>query len=332
MNRSQIVQIILVVLSMALYVAFTLAEEASLFLLMLISFILFVIIQVGYIYIGTFYTKRKSIKKIIRAIFHNFFIELKPNVRYRITCYKRTKWYDYLFYRVRNNIYIYFSEQKKKTFKPIKSLSSYLVCFERYEYSDNEFVAKKSSTSFLINEKKQIYEGFAGKIYQCLDNIAFSLNNHEVNKIISNIKGNLVKNYYKISEDRRFETLNKSIKSVAELRNERLSNTNEIDTLISFMNDTNTNLFHTLNIRDHATHFLGFRFYKKPKTSTDRKPWGIVIIDVLDDTAEKDFTQYVRDDLGEYPDSVKWIKLLLEQFAVAFSNFIDPGLSNDRYI
>lgn len=193
----------------------------------------------------------------------------------------------------------------------------YLLCYKRFGYRYGEKVDYVTTYPIKIDNDKQIFRLFVGKVFESEELYEIAINNHDINGIVALI--NQPDNSDKVGY---LELINNTPSDNYQklLDTGKLSNLTEVqqDRLKNFMKNTNT-LAHDLfaiNNGIHSNHFLGFKVKKNGQT------WGVVTIDVLQPSANN-FFSYIGVSRSATATNQKWLEKMLLSYSNMLSNFVE---------
>jgi hypothetical protein len=186
-----------------------------------------------------------------------------------------------------------------------------LLCYSRYEWENGIEKTKKTTLNPRIDEDEGIYRLFVGKVYQ--NNAPLKCpNNHDINNYLEEIiiephEINSFKEFIYDSIDKNIEKLNR----------QNAYTTIDIDHrnyIEKFMRETNTTAYDlfTVNGKKHCNHFFGF-----PIKDKSGNIWGIVTIDILDESNDNIYT------ILRKPHDDQWLDYLFKSYSNIYGKIID---------
>lgn len=233
----------------------------------------------------SFFNSKKYISQFCKGLYHSSFFHNDNDIdsRYRITLYRLSTPED-KFQHFINFIKVNFRIIKENRLSSSNNKKNYmslsdecLIQYYRYGYEGQNQITNTSSTFFLINSNKGIYEGYVGLVYSLGKNQSMTSCAEDINENVKKLK-----KYLNIHDYNSLNTVEKDIKKLQLLKKDNKIDIS-IENIIDFMDNTNTNLYNLINIKKHAQCFLGLKIYYPDKygPTTINKVWGVMITDAL---------------------------------------------------
>jgi hypothetical protein len=220
---------------------------------------------------------------------------------------------------ITDNWWYHFSKRLTLKDRRLQLRCDYLLGYCRYGKENGKDSIKPTNLPFKIDSANNIYRMFVGSVaFNDRVNTCDSLNNHNINEYLSEIS----------LHESELHGLKKLIEKPIEENIAALENItifhqiedNKKQHIKDFMISTNTAAWDLFNIngKKHCNHFVGFKVWDKGKL------WGVVTIDVLDETIvnnnPKNFYQILNNNAD-----INWLKFNLESYSLIFSKVVNPG-------